>query len=64
MKVYKKRMGEIRRGEIVAGDVKGWWTITAIETKDGSVVLTGVNTGTGETGWLWGNTRDVRDLAG
>lgn len=64
MKVYKKRMGEIRRGEIVAGHVKGWWKVTAIDINQGSVVLTGVNTATGETGPLQGNVRDVRDLAG
>lgn len=65
MKIYRKRMDRIVKGEVVAGDVRGWWRITDIDiSSGGSVVMTGLNTATGETGWVWGNEKDVRDLAG
>ena len=45
MKVYRKRMEQIGKGEVVAGDVRGWWRITDIDINSGgSVVMTGINT--------------------
>jgi hypothetical protein len=62
VKIHRIVMRNIRRGDIVAGDVKGWWRITNVDAdRNGSIVLTGTNTATGETGQLWGNSEDIRD---
>ncbi len=64
MKSYRTAMRNIRRGDIVAGDLTGWWRITKVGAdRNGSIVLTGTNTATGETGQLWGNSADIRDCA-
>ncbi|GAA2778132.1 hypothetical protein GCM10010470_09160 [Saccharopolyspora taberi] len=66
MKVYRKQMKDIVVGDVVAGDAKGWWRITKVDSwgSKSSVWLTGINTATGEIGNLWGNGQDYRDLAG
>lgn len=62
--VYRKRMSEIRRGDVVAGEAEGWWRVTRVDHDRGSgtVVLSCTNTVTGHAGELYGNARDFRDL--
>jgi hypothetical protein len=64
VKIHRIAMKNIRKGDVVAGDVTGWWRVTRIDAdRNGSIVLTGTNTATGKTGQLWGNANDIRDCA-
>ncbi len=61
--MHPERMGDIAPEDVVAGDYRGWWEVTRVDTTgNGSVMLTAIDKGTGIQGFLFGAPTVLRDV--